>query len=307
MSSSVPEILALGEPLIEFVRLPDQGGRILYEQGYGGDTSNAIIAAARQGASTGYITAIGNDPFGDALLSLWKREGVSTEWVEIFKGDPTGAYFVQPHASGRQFSYARRGSAASRYTREILPRAVIKRARIIHSSAISLAISASMRETVLSAAEIARQSGTLFSFDTNLRLNLWTLDEARNAINDILPLVSIVMPSVDEAELLTGHQDPNAIVDHFLGRGANIVVLKLGDRGAIIADGDKRHKIPPAPSSAADSTGAGDSFAGAFLAYYLEIENLQRAGELAAIVAAGTVGGLGAVDPIPFRSDVFAS
>lgn len=307
MSISAPEILALGEPLIEFVRLPDQDGRVLYEQGYGGDTSNAIIAAARQGASTGYITAVGDDPFGDALLSLWRREGVGTEWVETFKGDPTGAYFVQPHASGRQFSYARRGSAASQYSKEILPAAAIESARIVHSSAISLAISATMRETVRCAAETARQSGTLFSFDTNLRLNLWTLDEAQKAINDILPLANIVMPSIDEAELLTGHEDPDAVIDHFVSRGANIVVLKLGDRGAVVADGDGRHQIPPAPSSPVDSTGAGDSFAGAFLAYYLETGNPRKAGELAAIVAAGTVSGLGAVDPIPFRDDVIAS
>ncbi|MCA3231607.1 MAG: sugar kinase, partial [Cupriavidus sp.] len=66
------DILAYGEPLVEFNQQPDDPTR--YLQGFGGDTSNFVIAAARQGASTGYISAVGADSFGERLLALWTHE-----------------------------------------------------------------------------------------------------------------------------------------------------------------------------------------------------------------------------------------
>lgn len=298
------EILTLGEALIEFMRQPDEDGRVLYEQGFGGDTSNTAIAAARQGASVGYLSAVGDDLFGQALRDLWRAEGVSDADVITRKGDPTGAYFVQPHASGRHFSYARRGSAASLYGPDDLPRAAIAAARVLHSSGLSQAISPTMRAAVKRGAEIARESGTLFSFDTNLRLNLWSLEDARAAAEEILPLADIVFPSDDEAMQLTGLSDPDAILDHYLSHGARVVALKRGAKGVRIATPASRTDIPPAPSTPVDSTGAGDSFAGAFLAYYLETGDVDRAGRLAARVAAGTVSGFGAIAPIPRRDQL---
>lgn len=298
------DILTLGEALIEFMRQPDEDERVLYEQGFGGDTSNTAIAAARQGASVGYVSAVGDDLFGQALRDLWRAEGVSDADVITRKGDPTGAYFVQPHASGRHFSYARRGSAASLYGPDDLPRAAIAAARVLHSSGLSQAISPTMRVAVKRGAEIARESGTLFSFDTNLRLNLWSLEDARAAAAEILPLADIVFPSDDEAMQLTGLSDPDAILDHYLGHGARVVALKRGAKGVRIATPASRTDIPPAPSTPVDSTGAGDSFAGAFLAYYLETGDVDRAGRLAARVAAGTVSGFGAITPIPRRDQL---
>lgn len=298
------DILTLGEALIEFMRQPDEGGRVLYEQGFGGDTSNTAIAAARQGASVGYLSAVGDDLFGQALRDLWQAESVSDAHVITRKGDPTGAYFVQPHASGRQFSYARRGSAASLYGPQDLPEEAIAGAKVLHTSGLSQAISPTMRAAVRRGAEIARANGTLFSFDTNLRLNLWSLEEAKAAAAEILPLADIVFPSDDEAMQLTGLSEPDAILDHYIGQGARLVALKRGADGVRIATPASRTDIPPAPSSPVDSTGAGDSFAGAFLAYYLETGDVERAASLAAKVAAGTVSGFGAIAPIPRRDQV---
>ena len=302
------EILALGEPLVEFVRLPDPvDGRAVYRQGFGGDTSNAIIAAARQGAKTGYVTAVGGDPFGAALMELWQDEGVDTTTVQTRPQDPTGVYFVQPHASGRSFSYARRGSAASLYGPDDLPLDAIRAARVLHVSALSQAVSGAMRAAVRRASEVARAAGVLVSFDTNLRLNLWTLDEARAAIFDLLPLADIVMPSDDEAATLLGTTNEAAILARFGAQGARVVILKRGARGPLIRAGGETFEVPVPQVSAVDSTGAGDSFAGAWLAYYLETGDARIATDRAARVAAGTVSGYGAVDPIPRRAEVLAA
>lgn len=296
------DILALGEALIEFVELPDRrNGKPIYQQGFGGDTSNAMIAAARQGAKTGYLSAVGGDPFGDELIGLWNREGVATDGVMVRPQDPTGIYFVQPHPSGRRFSYARRGSAASLYSADDLPEKAIAEARILHVSALSQAISPHMREAVRRAAEIARANDTLVSYDTNLRLNLWPLEEARQVVGDFLPLADIVLPSDDEIEQILGLSDPGAIIEHLHATGAQQVVLKRGAQGALVSEGGQRVEIAAPSVVAVDSTGAGDSFAGAYLAYWLETGDAVYAATQAVKVAAGTVSGYGAIDPIPRR------
>lgn len=299
------DILALGEPLAEFVALPGAPDDApLYRQGFGGDTSNALVAAARQGARAGYLSAVGNDPFGTALRALWAREGIDDRHVVTHPDAPTGVYFVRPHASGRDFWYARRGSAASLYGPDDVPEAAIADARVLHVSALSQAISPSMRAAVTRAAEIARANGTLVSYDTNLRLNLWSLDDARAAIDAFLPLADIVLPSDDEAAQLTGLTDPAAVIARFRERGARIVVLKRGADGAMLDQGAGPVAIAPCKADPVDSTGAGDSFAGAFLAHYLETGDAVIAARRAAQVAARTVSGMGAIDPIPYRADL---
>ncbi len=302
------DIVSIGEALIEFVKIPkEQDSRPLYSQGFGGDTSNAMIAAARQGASTGYISAVGGDPFGDLLIELWQREGVSSSGVIKRPQDPTGVYFVQPDPSGRSFSYARRGSAASLFGPNDLPEETIAAAGVLHVSALSQAISTTMREAITKAAGIARENDTLVSYDTNLRLNLWSLELARETIEAFLPLADIIFPSDDEAAQLTGLSDPDAIADHYLEYGAKIVVLKRGGEGALLATPDMRQVIKSHKVEAVDSTGAGDSYAGSFLAYFLETGDPVIAARRAAIVAAGTVSGYGAIDPVPYRDAVLES
>ena len=92
-----------------------------YLQGFGGDTSNMIIAAARSGARTAYVTRLGDDEFGRMFLALWKVEGVDTRGVAIDPQAHTGVYFVRHGAQGHVFSYLRAGSAASRMRPEDLP------------------------------------------------------------------------------------------------------------------------------------------------------------------------------------------
>jgi 2-dehydro-3-deoxygluconokinase len=298
------DIVCLGEPLVEFVRAEQAGIGDCYRPGFGGDTSNAAIAAARQGARVGYLTALGQDPFGDALMALWAEEGVDASEVRRRPDAPTGIYFVDPHPSGRRFSYFRKGSAASLYAPGDLPLDYIAGARALHLSAITQAISPTMRAASFAAICAARAGGTLVSFDTNLRLALWPLEQARATIAAALALSDIVFPSEDEALAIWGLSDPDAVINHVLAFGAGIVALKRGDRGAVIATPEARVEVPPAQSTPVDSTGAGDAFAGGFLARYLETYDPFDAGRYAARVAAGTVSGYGAVSPIPRRAEL---
>lgn len=302
-SVKIPDILSLGEPLIEMVRLPNPiEGRPAYVQGFGGDTSTAMIAAARQGASVGYLSAVGTDMFGQAMIDLWDREDVDATHVIRRDGDPTGVCFIDPDPSARQFTYARRGSAASLYGPDDLPHDAIAKTKIFHTSGISMGVSETMRAAVSSAVDIARTNGALVALDLNFRPALWPKETALPAITRIAQKADIVLPSDDEAEMLFGFTEPDSIADHFLDMGAKIVAVKRGAKGVRLATPQTRTDIPAAPATPVDSAGAGDSFAGAFMAWLLETQDPELAAREAVKVAAGTVSGYGAVEPIPRRA-----
>lgn len=166
-------IVSLGEGLMELNQT--RGADQSYIPGFGGDTSNAAVAAVRQGARAAFISAVGADTFGDDMLAMWRREGVDVSSVRQMADAPTGIYFVSHGEAGHRFAYYRAGSAASRMTPADLPRDVIRSAGIFHCSAISQAISASACDTVFAALEEARAAGVTTSYDTNLRLKLWPL------------------------------------------------------------------------------------------------------------------------------------
>ena len=158
------DIVALGEPLVELNQTHQD--QLQYLQGFGGDTSNAVIAAARQGARCAYLTRVGDDTFGAQFLALWQAEGVDTSGVEVDASAHTGLYFVQHGPDGHAFSYLRRGSAASLMTPASLAGGQIERARFLHVSGISLAISTSACDTVFAAMARARAAGVEVSLDS---------------------------------------------------------------------------------------------------------------------------------------------
>lgn len=299
-----PEILTLGEPLIEFNQTDP--ARPQYLQGFGGDTSNAAIAAARQGASVGYLTRLGRDAFGDLFAELWAREGVDTRGVIRDSTAHTGVYFVSHGPQGHVFSYLRAGSAASRMTPEELPREMLANCRWLHVSGISQAISANACDTVFAAIDTVHGFGGKVSFDSNLRLKLWPLDRARAVIRATIPLADIFLPSIEDLRQLSGLADADEILDWCFAAGARMVVLKLGKDGALYGTAAERHRVAGHQVEAVDATGAGDCFGGALLARLAAGDTLVRAAEYANAAAALTTLGFGAVGPIPRESEVTA-
>jgi 2-dehydro-3-deoxygluconokinase len=302
---TTPDIIAIGEPLGEFSQI--RPGDPTYLFGHGGDTSNAIIAAARSGARTGYVTALGDDSFGRSFRDLWTREGVDTSGVKTDASAHTGIYFITHGAEGHEFSYLRAGSAASRMTPGDLPRGLIEGAKILHVSGISQAISASAADAVFEAIRLAKAKGVTVSYDTNLRLRLWPLARAQAVTNAAMALADIALPGLDDARQLTGISEPDAIADFYLSRGSSIVAMTLGKEGALVATKVERRRVPSIKVDAVDATGAGDCFDGAFLAEWLATRDPFAAARYACAAAALSTTGYGAVAPLPKRADVLAT
>ena len=301
-----PDIVCLGEPLIEFNR-PKEGDGRTWLQGFGGDSQNVAIAAARQGASTGYLTSLGQDWMGDAFMDLWKAEGVDASRVTRHPSAPTGVSFVTHSAAGHKFDYLRKNSAASLMTPDTLAVDYIAGAKVFHFSAIGQAISESARATCDAAMEAARKAGVKVSYDTNLRLRLWELDLARKVIDATIARCDIALPSLDDSQQLTGFKEGDAIADYYLRLGAPLVALKMGSEGSLIATKDERTRVPPHKVAAVDATGAGDTFDGAFLTRLLAGDDAVSAARYANVAAALSTTGYGAVTPMPRADDVLTA
>lgn len=299
------DIISFGEPMFEFSQIKEKRFQDAdFLSGFGGDASNFAIAAARQNAKVGILTHLGDDEFGKKFIELWEKEKVITQDIVINPSAHTGVYFITHDKNGHHFSFLRKGSAASLIKPKDIQVNTIAKAKLLHVTAITQAISDSSCDAVFQAIDIAKENNTLVSYDTNLRLKLWSLKRANAIIEETAKHVDICFPSLDEAQLLTGIQDPDAIIDHYLNLGSKVVVLKKGSLGATVATASERYSVTPFKVNAIDATAAGDSFAGSFCTHYTKGASIQKALEYANATASITITGYGAVTPLPTLAQV---
>ena len=296
------DILAMGEALIEFNQCRNDAGS--YTMGFGGDTSNCVIAAARLGARSAYLSRIGADVFGMRLLELWAEEGVSVEGVTVEQGADTGLYFVNHDAQGHHFLYRRKDSAASHLAPADVSEQLLSRAKWLHFSGISQAISASAAEATHHAMTLAKKHGTHISYDLNFRPRLWSVEAALVAATSTLRYCDVFFPSVDEVQLLTGLGSATDVINWAHAGGAKLVALKLGADGCMVSSGGKQTHVPSIRVDCVDATGAGDCFAGAFLSQLCTGQGAVDAAAFANAAAAVSTQGYGAVAPLPRKKKI---
>jgi 2-dehydro-3-deoxygluconokinase len=291
--------------MLEFNQLPVAAdGSQRYLEGHGGDTSNAAIAAARQGARVGYITALGQDMPGDSFMRLWEREGVDTSTVLRTDRYQTGVYFVTHDAAGHHFLHYRTGSAAAMYAAPDVPQQAIAAARILYVSGISQGISDVACDAVFAAIDVAVRNGVKVAYDTNYRPRLWPPARAAAVMHAAMAHADYTMPGEEDVQTLTGLTDPDAMLDFYLRLGSKVVLLKMGKAGAYLATSNARVRIPGHPVVSVDATGAGDTFCGSFLARILAADEPETAARYACVAAALKCTGYGAVGPIPTAAAV---
>lgn len=294
------DLICFGEPLFELSNVgPDQ-----WVSGVGGDISNVAVASARQGVHSAVITKLGDDPLGTSIRDFWHSEGVDDTFVQTLPGTQTGLYLITHRDGEHHFEYRREGSAASRIKPGELADEAFKDVSIAHFSGISQAISASSRAATEEAIQNAKKYGAQISYDPNLRLKLWSLEQAQKVISDTLRYVDILLPGLDDARLLTGLTQPEEIIQHFRSRGPSIVALTMGQAGVLVSFGDEVRHIPSPRVSAVDASGAGDCFDGAFLSQLIQGRTVCDASLYAAAAAALSVQGHGAAKSIPRRDAV---
>ncbi|MPQ31145.1 sugar kinase [Clostridium estertheticum] len=287
------DVVTFGESMVLFG--PDSSGPLRYVQNFNksiaGAESNVSIALAKLGHKVGWFSKLGDDEFGRYIQSTIRGEGVDVSRVIFEPEKNTGILFKERFMhSNPNVYYYRKGSAASDLKAEELDESYIKDAKILHITGITPALSESCRKTLFKAIEVAKANKVLVSFDPNIRLKLWTKEEAIPVMIEIAKLSDIIFPGIDEGEMLLGFTKPNDIADSFIKMGCSVVAVKLGEEGCYIADKDRglyvnAYKL----ENPQDTVGAGDGFAAGFLSGMLKKLDLKECGEYANGVGAMAV------------------
>lgn len=301
------DIISIGECMIEMFCEGPLATTDTYTRTFAGDTMNMLVAASRLGAKTGYVTHVGNDPFQVFLTEAWRSEGIDLRCATPLKR-PNGLYFISILPGGeREFTYYRAGSAASFLEPADIDPEYIGVAKVVYASGITQAISKSSRAAVLEAFRIARARNVTTAFDTNLRLGLWSLEEARDALDEIIPHVDILLPSApEESASLFGTEDVREVIERARERGVGMVAVKCGAEGAVLGLDDGIHEIPAyIPERVSDTSGAGDVFNGGLLYGLTHGMNAVKSARLGTVMAGLKVRGRGATYSIPSREEAF--
>ena len=260
-------VVVFGEAMIELSDMIDDRAKI----DVAGDTFNTAVYMSRSGASVHYVTALGVDPFSDRIRSRLTLENVDSEFVVHLNDKIPGLYAIRTDERGeRSFSYWRSESAARHFFTSEEAASVFARiaeARLFYFSGITLSIfSGEDRKKIVRLIETIRQNGGVVAFDTNFRASGWSSQlEASAAIGQVAPYVSIALPTLEDEIDLFGFQSVEECVDHWQGAGAEEIAVKAGPKGAYLS-GVGWIEPPEVIQKPVDTTGAGDSFNGAYLA-----------------------------------------
>ena len=271
-----------------------------------GTESNVAIGLARLGHSVGWFSRVGDDEFGQYLVSTIRGEGVDTSHVIVDPVAQTGLVLKEKRELGpRKVIYYRKGSAASQMTPADLDPEYIGSARYLHLTGITPALSLGCLDAVRAAAAIARKRGVTITFDPNLRLRLWTVELARQTMRDLMPLVDIVLPGMEEAEFLTGETDPDRAADAIRALGPRLVVIKLGPKGSMAVNDSERVRAAGIPlERVVDPVGAGDGFAAGFISGQLRGLSLEESLRIGNTVGAFATTVVGDVEGLPTWREV---
>jgi len=301
MTDRKSRVVAIGEVMIELSR----GGDSRFSVACGGDTFNTAVYLARAGIDVSYATALGDDPYSDAIVAMAAAEGIKTDLMLRVPGRLPGLYTVETDAKGeRRFRYWR-GESPARELFELgdwngLAEQLLT-ARLIFFSGITLSLySNSGLGRLFAVIELARQQGTKIAFDGNFRPRGWNgdLPRSRTVFMEALKRVDIALPAFDDEAVLWGDPSPEATVERLQAFGIGEIVVKNGPHSALVAAGGQNQHVPvPEVVEPADTNAAGDSFNAGYLAARLAGENPAAAAAAGHRLAAQKLRHRGAIMP----------
>ncbi len=280
------ELIAIGEAMLE-LNLKSQA-----PQGIGGDTLNTVAMASIAGLKTGYVTKIAQDLFTNYYSRSLEEYNISSEFIVSSKNTQNGIYFIHTDEQGeRSFQYYRKGSAASQLALTDFHHENYLNTKALYASGISMAISESMRNFVITSFEKAKRKRIYTAFVINYRSSLWSFQEARMRLQSIFHLLDTLFLSEDElnlvAETLKVKAEPEEVAKACFQKSIQEVILTQGSSGVtcFMKNHDPIHIASP-QVNVIDTTGAGDVFNGAYLAKKLQGEDLEAALHFAVTAAA---------------------
>ncbi len=297
------DILTFGEALVEIMRTDlDQPLHqpALFTGPYPSGAPFIFAAqAARLGAKVGAVGAVGKDAFGQCLLESLAVDGIDTRGIRVLETHTTGVAFVAYASDGsRDFVFHVKQAAAGQLHPAMLDETLFDGLRVLHLMGSTLSIHEEALNCGLRALELAQKVGAKISFDPNLRPQLMPADRARTAFAPFVRAADVMIPTAEEACLLTGTGTLEAAIDALLkDNPSRIIVVTHGKAGCTVYTQDKQSRIPPFVVEEIDPTGAGDCFDAGFLVQWLAGKPPEEAARFAnacgalAVTAQGPMAG----------------
>jgi fructokinase len=307
------QIVALGEVVSDIYRGEELSD---VELGFvarpGGAPANVAVAASRLGSGAAFVGSVGEDLFGDFILRALESEGVNTSGV-VRQSPPTrtSLAFVEIGADGdRAFTFYRSSPAADELLApEDVTGDLLSGASFVNFGSIPL-----IREPVRSAtrhiAELAREMDIPVAFDVNFREHLWESAEvAREEVDPLLDLSTIVKLGDDELSPLLGTDDVEEAAGMLLDRGVSLVLISKGPEGAFYATREFSGEVPTFDvGEIVDATGAGDAFLAAALVHLSdtpwEEDRVREASLRGCVAGALACTDYGAMRALPTKEDL---
>ncbi|MBW7476328.1 sugar kinase [Paenibacillus oenotherae] len=303
------DVITFGESMA--LMYPEGDGRGLgsgrkLSQSFGGAESNLAIGLARLGCRSGWFGMLGDDPLGHGVVKSLRSEGVDVSRVGMTKEAPTGLMLRESVRGKLSVYYYRSGSAASRMTPGLLDADYIANAGILHITGITAALGSSCLDTVREAVRIARQGGVRISFDPNLRLKLWPIEQARPIIQELAQSADYFLPGYDELRLIYDTEDIGTLLANVRRLPGMTVIKSVRDENWLVR-GSRLHRRPfEKIHRLVDPVGAGDGFAAGFLSGIIKGFSPVESLKLGSIVGSLVVQEPGDWEALPLWSEVEA-
>lgn len=305
------DVLTMGESMWLLVGTPGVGlSRVRnLVADIAGAESNVAIGLSRLGFRTGYVSRVGDDPAGAALLATLRSENVDVSAVAVDPDRPTGLLLRDSDPfRAITVQYARAGSAASALSPDDLP--TLTGVRVVHVTGITAMLSPSSLAAVEALFDRARAAGATVSFDPNIRLRLGRAERWRRVVGPLLARADVVFAGADELSLLTGDDDPLTTARRLLTGTAHTVVIKQCDKSltALTEESDAEPvRQRPLARHVVDAVGAGDAVATGYLAGWLRGAPPADALLAGAVCAALVVGAVTDTEGLPFDAELGAA
>ncbi|MDQ2635006.1 MAG: sugar kinase [Pseudomonadota bacterium] len=298
-------LVSIGECMLELSGRADRDGDGAdWRMGFAGDTLNtlwALRALTGSERTANYVSAFGDDPFSRDQIAFLGANGIGIGESPIIPGARPGLYAITLTGAERSFTYWRNDSAARQLASDPARLAKsLENQALVYFSGITLAIlDPASRRTLIYAVNVARKAGSLIAFDANYRPRLWkSRDEARIAIDEALSVTDIALPTFPDEQSLYGDGSPEATANRLSAAGVPEIVVKNGELAATVRHAGRTDTIAAVHvASPVDTTGAGDSFNGSYLAARLAGLAPAEATRKAHAVAAAVVQVRGALAP----------
>lgn len=304
------KVLTIGEVLVEIVATTKGNGFHEAQPLVGPFPSGApaifIDQLGKLGTPAAIVSRVGDDDFGRLNIDRLRADGVDVSGIEIAPGETTGSAFVRYREDGsRSFVYNIRQSACGNLRPTAASEALIDACDHLHVMGTALS-APGLGEMVMEAATRIKARGGTISFDPNLRAEILGAPGLREALEAVLAMTDLFMPSGDELFLFDQTRDEAQAVAALLARGIRSIVVKRGGQGASLFEQGLRVDAAPLTVQEIDPTGAGDSFGGAFLGFWLAGADPEQALRYANAAGARAVTQLGPMEGTSTRAELDA-